>query len=740
MQRFKLCLTLTIPTIVSACGDDGAAVTEGSSSGTSSTSSSSSESTGQSTTSSPDTSVGTAPDTPAAGESSSSGTTGSTGSEGTSTGSTTGDASSSSTGVGDVCGDGSITGSEVCEPDDLNDEDCVSQNFDAGELACAADCLSFDTTACVMFSCGNGILEGREICDGDQLAGADCLTFGHDAGTLACAAGCAAYDESGCVDFVCGNDILEGDEVCDTNQLSGEDCLSQGFDGGTLACADDCTAYDDTACTVCGDGQLDAGEACDSTNLAGQTCLTLGGAGGALGCDAMCSFDLFSCYPAVAETEPNDDTMVAVATDDFSAANANGPFTDDVTISAAISPAGDDDVFAVNNPLGVTQLLTVETFGGAGLGTCATADTFVTIRAADGAALASDDNTGIGNCSRIVNFSVAAGETVYLHAIDSGDNSAITRYFVQLALNPVGCGNLALDAGEQCDDGNLDIGDGCNATCGIEGGIAEVEPNGTTPQADAAPVSISSATPTTAIIGSVGALADVDTYRINVAADGVLRLETFSGLHDCTGGITTTLRLLNAAGATLINSNTDGIASCSAIVYPLAAGTYYAEVSETGNNTTISQYVLEAQFYADGGSETEPNETIDAANVQAEETFVFGDHSLNADSDVYALAVPQGGSVRLETIEGALGVETCESLGVDTRITLYNPNGTQLAEANDGGRGFCSRLDGTGSEPSVLAAHNLPAGTYYVQVRAAALAMGAAGQFTYRLAATVRAP
>jgi cysteine-rich repeat protein len=38
------------------------------------------------------------------------------------------------------------------------------------------------------------------------------------------------------------------------------------------------------------------------------------------------------------------------------------------------------------------------------------------------------------------------------------------------------CGNGAVDAGEQCDDGNQMAGDGCNATCAIEGAAGSACP------------------------------------------------------------------------------------------------------------------------------------------------------------------------------------------------------------------------------------------------------------------------
>lgn len=91
-------------------------------------------------------------------------------------------------------------------------------------------------------------------------------------------------------------------------------------------------------------------------------------------------------------------------------------------------------------------------------------------------------------------------------------------------------------------------------------------------------------------------------------------------------------------------------------------------------------------------------------------------------------------------------METCESNGVDSRITLYDPTGVQLVDDDDDGRGFCSQIDGTGSGGPTPTfrdanAHNLPAGTYLVQVRASTFAQAtAAGQFTYRLVATEREP
>ena len=46
------------------------------------------------------------------------------------------------------CGDGLVTDPEVCDGTDLQNEDCISQGFLSGTLACATDCASFDTSMC----------------------------------------------------------------------------------------------------------------------------------------------------------------------------------------------------------------------------------------------------------------------------------------------------------------------------------------------------------------------------------------------------------------------------------------------------------------------------------------------------------------------------------------------------------------------------------------------------------------
>jgi len=153
---------------------------------------------------------------------------------------------------GPTCGDAIIKGGEACDHANLGGEDCASQGFTGGTLACKSDCTGFVTSGCTAAAeCGNSVIDTGESCDGATLGGADCISQGYTGGTLACAANCL-FDTSGCTaepTTECGNAIIEEGEDCDLTKLGGKTCKLMDFTGGTLKCADDCT-FDTSACTV----------------------------------------------------------------------------------------------------------------------------------------------------------------------------------------------------------------------------------------------------------------------------------------------------------------------------------------------------------------------------------------------------------------------------------------------------------------------------------------------------------
>ena len=76
----------------------------------------------------------------------------------------------------EFCGDGSINGSEDCEPADPGGETCVSQGFANGTLACAADC-AFDTSGCDRVALP---ATGQVTCWDSSGSVVPCAGTGHD--------------------------------------------------------------------------------------------------------------------------------------------------------------------------------------------------------------------------------------------------------------------------------------------------------------------------------------------------------------------------------------------------------------------------------------------------------------------------------------------------------------------------------------------------------------------------------
>jgi hypothetical protein len=283
-------------------------------------------------------------------------------------------------------------------------------------------------------------------------------------------------------------------------------------------------------------------------------------------------------------------------------------------------------------------------------------------------------------------------------------------------------------------------GDGATERLGT---VAELEPNSNLADADAAAMTAVKITGSTSISGAIFPTLDQDYVQMSLAQPAIVRLETFDGSSRDCATIQTTLRIRDGAGVQLYADDNSGIFTCSALVVPLPAGSYYVSIEQRTGAFLIPAYVIQASFEASAGVEVEPNDiTIKATALVGADAFARGDHAVNADSDFFALTVPAGKSLRAEVIEG--NTETCESTDVDSLLTLFDESGMELGSDDDAGRGFCSLIDGTGADAADAAdadAHNLATGTYYLLVEAADGARDPAdmsGQFAYRLAVTLR--
>jgi hypothetical protein len=140
------------------------------------------------------------------------------------------------------------------------------------------------------------------------------------------------------------------------------------------------------------------------------------------------------------ETEPNDDGSPSIGDgmgtfegNDFSAANANGPYSADTVIAGALTPVGDEDVFAIRNAGSTPAEVYLETFNG-GFGSCINGlDTQIRIRDASGTVLAFDDDASTGRFCSFLPYVIPPTTTVYAHVIDFGDNTAAAAYWLHIS-------------------------------------------------------------------------------------------------------------------------------------------------------------------------------------------------------------------------------------------------------------------------------------------------------------------
>jgi cysteine-rich repeat protein len=658
-----------------------------------------------------------------------------------------------------ICGDGIVAGTETCDDGNLVNGDCCSSTCGA-EAGCEIEPNDAIPTANVFTNVAMGNNVKGVVKPGADLDVFDVVIPAGKTGVIVAStldgfnSTCATNSEDSFITVYDANgnplasDNDSGPGLCSVatavNLMPGDYFIEVKSGNSGNPTVFSYTLNVQISFTVCGNGTKEPGEQCDDGNVVNGD-----------GCDSTCKIETAN------EIEPNNTSAQATA---------NGPFPTNKLWAGAITPAGDVDYYEIT--LVKAADLKIQTFDQNGPGNCASIDTILDLWASNGTTnLAHNDDGGIPNCSLI--DSNAAGFAGAKHLLPGNyfvsvkafsAGSVIGGYKVQITFNAL-CGNNIVEGSEQCDgnggppcdpncmripvcgDGFVDLpetcddsntvnGDGCSSTCQIEGAQNEVEPDNTIAQANASPVQVSG---DALITGSIGVIGDKDYYKVTVATPGVIRFETFEVLYDCTN-VSTTLRLYDSSNVQIKTDSPDtvesGINNCAALVNPFfSAGTYYIEVEQIANNAT-TPYLLQVKYLTNLGNEVEPNDLQSQATSTSGADFaIYGDHSVSADLDYYAITVPAGKSIRAEVVEGDT-LKTCESDGIDTYITLFDTNANTLVTDDDSGRGWCSAFDGTGNAPHNAGAHNLAAGTYYIQVKA--FGVGAASIFNYKLAVTVR--
>lgn len=179
--------------------------------------------------------------------------------------------------------------------------------------------------------------------------------------------------------------------------------------------------------TACGDGLVGLRDPltwCDDGNaLSGDLC------------EPTCSFS----SPPVDEVEPNEDGSVDVNGDDlrgndFSMASAQGPFTDDVVIRAAINVPGDEDVFHFRN-ISETSRYVVFRVHDDSVDLACNFDSVLVLHNESGSERRIVDGNLGYPCSDLVE-PLGPGESVYAHVLSFGDDFPEERYHLVVDFDP----------------------------------------------------------------------------------------------------------------------------------------------------------------------------------------------------------------------------------------------------------------------------------------------------------------
>ena len=473
---------------------------------------------------------------------------------------------------------------------------------------------------------------------------------------------------------------------------------------------------------ACGDGvvQLAGNEQCDDgATVAGD------------GCSPTCLLE----GSHGTETEPNDVPGTA------------NPLGANDGLVAAIGTLADQDYFSFDVTIpGSSVNLTVDD----GLGQCPLGfDSKMYLYDASGASsgvpITSDDDSGPEGCSTIsstvdpVAASLAAG--TYFVRVEALNNNATAPFYVFSAeVNPPACGDGLLQIGEQCDDHNVTSGDGCSATCALEGNfIPETEPNDT--QALANPLGSADG-----FIGSISPIGDQDYYSFDVVTPGSsVFVQVTDGLNGCPTGFDSKLSLFNPSGALVAAIDDGGTAKCSLlspITTPFAAnmavGKYKVRVEYTGNSTAVASYVVKIRVVTPGCGDSvlQPGEQCDDGNTAAGDgcsptcqseppheiepngtrptatpqwpgfSTWIGAITPLGDHDFYTFTLAASSTVTLTTH----GVNDAASCPGDTLLHLTDSAGMELMINDDAAMG-------AGVSPCSSLTKLLPAGTYYTWVQ-----------------------
>lgn len=382
------------------------------------------------------------------------------------------------------CGDGALNSGEECD----------DGNTTSGD-GCSDSCRG---------ECGNGTRDGTEECDDGNTATGD-----------GCSADCKLEGDGP----YCGNGVKEGQEECDdANALAGDGCtasctLEAGACGdGTLNTGESCDDGNnlnndgcDSACAlegaVCGNGTMETGEECEDGNTTdfdgcSHLCKTERCGDGVLqpneqcedgnvtpndGCSATCqSEQTIVCGNGIQETGEGCDDNNLISGDGCSSAcvdEQTGICTPNYYLACDSVDSWDTTFAGSTNEIEQYSCVPwAETGREYTYSFVAPSSSAVRLSLAG---LTSDLDIFVIGGSECVdeNCTSYGDDEVTFDAIEGQTYDVVVDGYLgaegpySLSLECGACGDGTVDPSEECDDGNTNDGDGCDASCREEAGV-----------------------------------------------------------------------------------------------------------------------------------------------------------------------------------------------------------------------------------------------------------------------------
>lgn len=372
-------------------------------------------------------------------------------------------------------------------------------------------------------------------------------------------------------------------------------------DAGTVQSYPDAGAGDGGAPLGCGDGVLDDGEGCDDGNLVAGD-----------GCSPAC----------VVEAEPIGGCPgIVVPLTSPSATTRVGSYTGTTAQNGA---AFDSAVCGGGTAKDAVHAVTSDITGVARIRVDAAFDALVAARTDCSSATTELACKKAGSTGRAeMSVPVAAGQTLYL--VVDGQQGASGTYRLDVEIGETSCGDGIAVFPEQCDDANLVDGDGCSATCQLEG---VVSPAGTCPGAPftivgngAAPVKVSFAGDTSLLSNTMGSFGcstassgKDQAYAITPTMSGAITAELRASYQDAHMHV----RKECFSSATEVDCRSEAVPNAPLRVsFPVTAQNTYFLFADAKDAKRFGPYTLDVTFTPPtcGNGILETPEQCDDGNV-----------------------------------------------------------------------------------------------------------------------------